>query len=79
MSDEVRLQKETERGMGLAQSLLRGGRISQNRLFTEVTLKTGGYGGEKVRGGDGSGAAESKISLLSSTWPHVMKISCHLL
>lgn len=36
-------------------SLLRGKRISQNRLFTEVTLKTGGYGGEKVRGGDGSG------------------------
>lgn len=41
--------------MGLAQSLLRGRRISQNRLFTEVTLKTGGCGGEKVRGGDISG------------------------
>lgn len=41
--------------MGLIQSLLRGKGINQHRLFTEVMLKTGGYGGEKVRGGDGSG------------------------
>lgn len=40
-SDEVRLQGETERGMGLIQGLLGGEGINQNRLFTEVTLKRG--------------------------------------
>lgn len=63
--------------MGLIQSLLRGNGINQNSLFTEVMLKTGGYGGEKVKGGDRSGGvlgSRNKMSLLSSVRPHVIKI-----
>lgn len=36
---EVRFQEETERGIGVIQSSLRGKRINRNRLFTEVTVK----------------------------------------
>lgn len=72
--DEVRLQEDTERGIGLIHRLLTGKGINQNRFSTEVMLKTGGYGGEKVRGGDGSGGIMGKLSLLISTRPHMMKI-----
>lgn len=51
-SDSRRRQRE---GWGSFSSLLRKKGINQNRLFTKVMLETGGCGGEKVRGGDGSG------------------------
>lgn len=61
-------QMRSGEGRGLIQGLLGGKGINKNRLFTEVTLKIDGYGGEKLRGGDGSWAAPGEIShLLIST------------
>lgn len=62
------------RGTGLNQSLLRGKGINQNRLLTEVMLKTGGYGGQKVRGGDGSGEIRGSSEQDQPPRLHVIKI-----